>query len=110
MLPGQHVADLAAADTLGASGGFPPYTWAGSPPFGLSLNASTGTISGAPNAEGTKSFTVTLSDTTGAKVTASLALSVTAPAMSLTWSPPQINRHSAGFRDAHRLPLQGSFT
>jgi hypothetical protein len=54
---------------LGASGGQPPYSWSitqGSAPPGLSLNASTGVISGTPTAQGTYNFTVQVADSAGA--------------------------------------------
>jgi hypothetical protein len=51
---------------LSAAGGAGPDTWsvsAGSLPAGLTLNASTGEISGTPTTSGTSSFTITVSDT-----------------------------------------------
>jgi len=51
--------------TLSASGGIPPYTWSissGSLPNGLTLNSSTGAISGTPIEQGTYSFTVQVQD------------------------------------------------
>ena len=52
----------AYAQTLAASGGSSPYSnWTvstGSLPTGLSLNASSGAISGTPTASGTSHFTV----------------------------------------------------
>lgn len=50
---------------LAASGGTPPYTWsivAGALPSGLSLNATTGAISGAPTAVGNVAFIVQVTD------------------------------------------------
>ena len=64
--------------TLKATGGVSPYTWAitsGALPNGLTLAASTGTISGTPTTTGTVSFTVTVTDS--AKTAVSKALSIT---------------------------------
>jgi hypothetical protein len=50
---------------LQASGGTTPYTWSvtvGALPTGLTLNAATGQISGAPTTSGTSAFTVTVTD------------------------------------------------
>ena len=81
------------AATLAGIGGTTPYSWsitAGSLPAGLSLNASTGTISGTPTAAGTTSFTVTVTDATPTTTTppgpfvASRSLSITVRPAPLT--------------------------
>ncbi len=63
-LPGGTVGHSYSA-TLGATGGTSPYTWALIPgsvlPAGLSLSTG-GVISGTPTANGTKSFTVEVTD------------------------------------------------
>ncbi|MFH1390309.1 MAG: IPT/TIG domain-containing protein [Candidatus Margulisiibacteriota bacterium] len=67
------------SQTLQASGGTAPYTaWAitvGSLPAGLSLNTSTGMISGTPTTAQTANFTVQVTDS--AAKTATRALSIT---------------------------------
>ena len=55
----------AYSQTVTASGGSSPYTFAvtaGSLPTGLSLNTSTGDITGTPTATGTFNFTITATD------------------------------------------------
>ncbi|MHC4714188.1 MAG: putative Ig domain-containing protein [Planctomycetota bacterium] len=49
---------VAYSQTLGATGGVTPYSWSivsGSLPAGLSLNSSTGEISGTPTTGGRRS-------------------------------------------------------
>jgi Putative Ig domain len=85
-------AGKAYSSALTASGGVPPYTFAssGSLPPGLTLNSSSGVLSGTPSAAGTFSFTGQVTDSTGtAAGTASASCSITvspAPA-SLTVAP-----------------------
>ncbi|MFA6169166.1 MAG: Calx-beta domain-containing protein [Candidatus Margulisiibacteriota bacterium] len=76
-LPNGTVA-TAYNQTLQAMGGTAPYTWAitvGSLPAGLSLNTSTGVISGTPTTAQTANFTVQVTD--AAAKTATKALSIT---------------------------------
>jgi phospholipase C len=72
----------AYSQSLNATGGVPPYRWtvsSGSLPAGLTLNASTGLISGTIGGVQTAiSFTVTVSDSQAVAKTASASLSFTA--------------------------------
>jgi hypothetical protein len=78
---------------LSATGGAGSYSWSvssGSLPAGLSLNPTTGVISGTPTAAGTSSLTLAVSDPGPPRQQASAALSVlvsAAPAKLTTASP-----------------------
>ncbi|QWV97167.1 putative Ig domain-containing protein [Geomonas nitrogeniifigens] len=68
--------------TLSATGGVPGYTWSvasGNLPDGLTLNGSTGVISGVPGVAGSFAFTVRVADNDGASATASFSVSVYPP-------------------------------
>jgi hypothetical protein len=64
--------------TLTASGGPTPYSWEvnGSLPSGLTLNASTGVLSGTPSAVGLFSFEVQVTDDSNAVASRSFSLAV----------------------------------
>jgi hypothetical protein len=71
--------DVSYSQTVEATGGITPYTWSidsGSLPTGLSLNTSTGVISGTPTATGTSNFTVKVTDSQGTPATDTQALSI----------------------------------
>lgn len=60
-LPQEGVKNAPYSLTLGASGGTTPYTWSvisGTLPLGLTLNSTSGAISGIPTVTGTALFTV----------------------------------------------------
>src|SRR5207244_8088175 len=76
--------------TLTPSGGVGPYSWAltgGSFPAGVTLNTSTGVISGTPTASGTFAFTVRVTDASSQQATISCSI-VIASALSITNSCP----------------------
>lgn len=67
------------ATPLAATGGISPLTWSvtvGTLPAGLTLNTSTGAISGKPTATGTSDFTVQVADSSSPALTATKALSI----------------------------------
>jgi Putative Ig domain len=93
-LPGDQQGNAYAA-TLSASGGASPYTWSissGTLPAGLTLNPSSGAISGIPTASGTSTFNVTVTDSTTPTHqtnTASFSITITigiSHSVVLTWA------------------------
>uniref|UniRef100_UPI0005A9F5A7 autotransporter family protein n=1 Tax=Aeromonas popoffii TaxID=70856 RepID=UPI0005A9F5A7 len=71
------------SETLSASGGTAPYTYAitaGALPAGLSLNTSTGVISGTPSASGTSNLSVTATDANSASGVQAYTLTIGAQA------------------------------
>jgi Putative Ig domain len=78
---------MAYSATLEATGGTTPYSWSkssGSLPAGLTLNASTGAISGTPTTSGTSSFTVKVTDASDGTATKSLSVAVAAVPLTIT--------------------------
>ncbi|MGI5184730.1 putative Ig domain-containing protein [Dactylosporangium sp. CA-152071] len=79
----------AYSGTPAVTGGTGPFTWAvsaGSLPAGLSLNASTGEVSGTPTAAGPASFTLQVTDSAG--TTASKAYTFTVGQAAPPTPPP----------------------
>jgi len=67
--------------TVSATGGTTPYTWSisgGTLPAGLSLNSSSGVISGTPTATGTSNFTVMVTDNAADTDTQALSITINA--------------------------------
>lgn len=73
--------------SFGASGGTGPYAFsvaAGSLPAGLTIETSTGKLSGTPTATGTARFTILARDANGCAGTASYAIEVACPTLAVT--------------------------
>ena len=90
--------------TVTASGGSGSYTFgvsAGSLPTGLSLNASTGAITGTPSGVGASSFTITATDGNGA--TGSRAYTVTINA-AIAVNPAACRAEQSACRMRRRYP------
>jgi uncharacterized repeat protein (TIGR03806 family) len=82
---------VAYNQTLSGSGGTSPLTWSvsvGSLPAGLSLNASSGAITGNPTTAGTSTFTIMLKDSVNVSTTKQLSITIgtgnTAPQITST--------------------------
>ncbi len=78
---------VAYSSALVASGGVAPYTFSiaiGALPPGLSLNSSTGAITGTPTTAGTYNFTAQVVDSKGNTVTSNCSIVVSSPALSLS--------------------------
>lgn len=75
------------SSNLSTSGGWTPLAWdisVGTLPAGLSINASSGVISGTPSGSGTSNFTVRCTDADGSVATSAQSLTV---ATSLAFTP-----------------------
>ncbi len=89
--------------TLTAGGGTAPYTWqldSGTLPSGLSLNTSTGQISGTPTVAGSTSFVIEVTDAAG--VTALRTFTTT------TTAAPSVNTGAATSVGGTTVTLNGS--
>ncbi|MGC4746828.1 putative Ig domain-containing protein [Micromonospora sp. DT201] len=78
------------SNQLTVNGGTAPFAWsisAGSLPPGVTINASTGLLSGTPTAAGTFDFTVRVLDASSQAATQALSI-VIAPLPTLTFPPP----------------------
>jgi hypothetical protein len=78
---------VAYSQALSATGGQSPYTWSlssGALPAGLTLDASTGTISGSPTAAGTADFTAEVTDGNGTTATSALSIGIASPVVAPT--------------------------
>ncbi len=98
---------LAYSATLSAAGGTPPYTWSvsiGSLPTGLTLNSSTGAITGPPSSAGSFKFTVQVTDSASVTATKQLTLNVAQTLAISTASlrgPERVGWHAAGHVHHH---------
>ncbi|HXC59925.1 MAG TPA: putative Ig domain-containing protein [Steroidobacteraceae bacterium] len=84
--------NAAYSTTLSATGGTPPYIWqvsTGALPAGLTLNSSTGVISGTPTSSGSASPVITVTDSSLGAAVATFALTINAAdttGWTLVWS------------------------
>gem|GEM_PF-695905 len=78
---------LAYSQTVTASGGTAPYTYAlnsGTLPSGVTLNGTSGVLSGTPNFAGTFNFTLSATDANGCVGTKTYAVVMTCPTLAIT--------------------------
>jgi hypothetical protein len=116
---GPGTVGTAYSQTLGATGGKPTYTWSvppGTLPPGLTLNTSSGAITGSPTMAGTFDFTVTVTDSSSPVQTATAPLSIqinaaTPPAPVSIMVPDTIMSADAPVITTSAVPasLQGPF-
>lgn len=90
-----------------ASSGTPPYTFAiisGSLPGGLTLNASTGVVSGIPTTPGTFPFTIQVRDANALTANVACSITIAAGLSIICNSPPQ---GAVGVAYSHGFPASG---
>jgi hypothetical protein len=87
--PGGEVG-VAYTNTFTVTGGTSPFTWSvasGTVPPGLTLNASTGVLSGTPTSAGTFTFAVKVTDKAGLSDSKSVSITII-PGPSMTFAAP----------------------
>jgi large repetitive protein len=91
-LPPSGEVNVAYSDQLTVTGGTSPYVWslsAGTIVLGLTLNSSTGLMSGTPTTAGGYTFTVKVTDASGLSDTDSVTVTIIAgPALAFSAPPP----------------------
>jgi hypothetical protein len=96
------------SQSLQASGGTLPYTWsipAASLPAGITLNTSTGLISGTTNSTGPFSITATVTDNIGATAQQAYTLTIN-PQLTIS-TPPTLNSGTVGSAYSQTLTATG---
>jgi hypothetical protein len=103
---------VAYSTTLVVTGGTAPYTWSGTVPAGLSLNASTGTIAGTPTAVASAPITFTVTDSSSPvqTKTASLTLTIAAASPTLAISTTSLPAGQVGTAYSATLVATGGTT
>lgn len=100
----------AYSQTLAVTGGTAPYTWAlasGTLPAGLTLNPSTGAITGTPTAAATSNFAVQVTDASKATAQKTLSIVVAAPVAPITVTPTTLPTATVGVAYTQKLTASG---
>jgi serine protease len=108
--PGSQTGTVGTAKSLqlAASGGTAPYTWTATGlPAGLSINASSGLISGTPSTAGTYTSTATAKDTTNATGSTSFTWTISSTGGGGCSSPGQ-KLGNPGFETGSAAPWTAS--
>ena len=90
-----------------ANGGLAPYSFsvtAGTLPTGLTLNSTTGALSGAPTASGTFNFAIWATDSIGCAGSTPYVLTISCPAIQINPANPNLPNGTAG------APFNRAFT
>ena len=98
------------SQTVSASGGIPPYAYSittGSLPPGLSLNPSTGEISGTPSSQGTFNFTVTATDNNACTGDQAYSLDISQSCPTITLSPSTLPSGMVGMAYSQTITASG---
>jgi large repetitive protein len=109
-IPGGTVNTPYAGVTLAATGGVAPYTWSissGGLPAGLSLNSSTGTISGTPTTAGLSSFTIQVADSELSPQKATLPASIASSSGTLAITTTSLPAGTDGAAYSQTLATSG---
>jgi hypothetical protein len=96
---GKATAGTAYSATMKVTGGTAPFKFSltsGTLPAGLTLNTSTGVISGTPTTAGTSNFTVKVVDANGKSDTDTCSIQVIAPAVNLDCGPCSGSKTTVG--------------
>ncbi len=99
------------AQILVVSGGTPPYRWSstGALPDGLTLNPSTGALSGTPQTRATFTFNILVSDSSGLSTTRSFTVIINPALLTITTAGPLFTAtvgsfYSQNFQAAGGIP------
>ena len=96
--------------SLSASGGIPPYAWTmanGVLPTGLTLNSTSGQISGTPSGAGSFSFGIRVSDQSSASAISTCTVVISAPVGTLTVSTVSFPDGVSGIAYSQALSATG---